>query len=224
MRNIMQIAAAVVFGLLTASTANAQLGMHAGPPQFHGVWNPVVGSGGVYEVQMEKGGTMDMEIAIVGKESVEGKDAYWLEMTMNRAELNGQMVMKHLLVLDGQNTHATRTIMQMPGHPPMEMASQMMGGDHSSQPADIRSESEDLGSESITVPAGTFTCRHYRMKDGSGDSWVTEKVSPYGLVKHQGKDSTMVLVKVLTNAKDKITGTPVPFNPMLMMPSPPQQP
>jgi hypothetical protein len=28
----------------------------------------------------------------------------------------------------------------------------------------------------------------------------------------------MVLTKVVTDAKDKITGTPVPFNPRLMMP------
>lgn len=34
---------------------------------------------------------------------------------------------------------------------------------------------------------------------------------------HQGKDSTMVLTKVVTDAKDRITGTPVPFNPMGMM-------
>jgi hypothetical protein len=51
------------------------------------------------------------------------------------------------------------------------------------------------------------------MKDGSGDTWVSEKVSPYGVVRHQGKNTTMVLTKVVTDAKDKITGTPQPFNP-----------
>jgi hypothetical protein len=34
------------------------------------------------------------------------------------------------------------------------------------------------------------------------------------MVKFQGKDSSMMLIKVEQNAKDKITGTPVPFNPM----------
>jgi hypothetical protein len=44
---------------------------------------------------------------------------------------------------------------------------------------------------------------------------VAPKAGPYGLVKFQGKDSTMVLTKVITDAKDKITGTPQPFNPMM---------
>ena len=47
---------------------------------------------------------------------------------------------------------------------------------------------------------------------------MSEKVSPYGVIKGQGKDFSMVLTKVVTDAKDKITGTPVPFNPRLMMP------
>ncbi|MGH9724447.1 MAG: hypothetical protein ACRD41_05215 [Candidatus Acidiferrales bacterium] len=45
---------------------------------------------------------------------------------------------------------------------------------------------------------------------------MNEKVRPYGLVKSQGKNSTVVLTRVITDAKDKITGTPVPFNPMMM--------
>jgi hypothetical protein len=36
-------------------------------------------------------------------------------------------------------------------------------------------------------------------------------------VKYQGKDSTMVLTKLVTDAKDRITGTPKKFDPMEMM-------
>jgi hypothetical protein len=37
------------------------------------------------------------------------------------------------------------------------------------------------------------------------------------LVKHQGtKGDTVILTKVITDAKDRITGTPVPFNAMAM--------
>jgi hypothetical protein len=101
----------------------------------------------------------------------------------------------------------------------------MNGPNQAQSPAtDIRNSAEDVGSESITVPAGTFSCEHYRAKDGSGDTWVSPKVSPLGVVKHQGKDSTMVLTKVIADAKDKIVGTPQPFNPMMMMqPPPPNQ-
>ena len=97
----------------------------------------------------------------------------------------------------------------------MEMPAQMSKMNGQKQPADIRDRAEDLGSESVTTPAGTFTAEHYKMKDGSGDAWVAPKAGPYGLVKFQGKDTSMVLTKVITDAKDKITGTPQPFNPMM---------
>jgi hypothetical protein len=197
---------------LLPGLASAQMGMHAGPA-MRGILNPVVGSGGQYEMTTEKGTTMVMEIAIVGKESVGGKDGYWFEMTMANTSM-GQMVSKTLTVVDGTDTVTSRTIMQMGNRPPMEMPTNMMKSGAQKQPADIRDRAEDVGSESITTPAGTFTAEHYKMKDGSGDAWVAPKAGPYGLVKFQGKDTSMVLTKVITDAKDKITGTPVPFNPM----------
>jgi hypothetical protein len=202
-------------GLLVAMfpiLASAQMGMHAGPA-MRGILNPVVGSGGEYEMTTEKGTKMVMEIAIVGKESVGGKDGYWFETTFSDASM-GRMVHKTLTVVDGTDTVISRMIMQMGNRPPMEMPTSMMKSSAQKQSADIRERAEDVGSESITTPAGTFTAEHYKMKDGSGDAWVAAKAGPYGLVKFQGKDTTMVLTKVITDAKDKITGTPVPFNPM----------
>jgi hypothetical protein len=86
-----------------------------------------------------------------------------------------------------------------------------------STPSDIADKAEALGTESVTVPAGTFTCQHYRMKDGSGEAWVSDKVGPWGLVKGVNKGETMVLTKAITDAKDHITGTPKKFDPMQMM-------
>jgi hypothetical protein len=197
--------------------------MHGGTPQFRGIWNPVVGQGGAYEIQGKDGQKSNMEIVIVGKESVNGKDAYWFEMTMANPRMNGVMVMKSLMVTDGESVTVSRMIMQMPGGQAMEMPAQMVQMHHQPQPADIRKEAEDVGPETVTTPAGTFACEHYRLKDGSGDSWVSQKAATYGLVKFQGKDTTMVLTKVITDAKDKITGTPQPFNPMGMMQHPPEQ-
>jgi hypothetical protein len=208
--------------LLAATASNAQMGMgmHQSPIP-HGVFNPVVGSGAAYDITTSEGRHMNVEFAIVGKETVNGKDAYWMEWTVPGMG-GGDMIMKTLTVV-GDSTVTSRTIMQLAGRPPMEMPQQMTGRmGNQSVPSDIRSVAEDVGSESITVPAGTFSCEHYRMKDGSGDSWVSNKVAPFGVVKHQGKDSTMVLTKVITGAKDKIIGTPQPFNPMGMMQQPPR--
>ena len=78
---------------------------------------------------------------------------------------------------------------------------------------------DDLGSESVTVPGGTFKCEHYkgRNSDSSTDVWVTKDAPPYGLVKmvDADKQQTVVLVKTEKDVHDKITGTPVPFDPAL---------
>ena len=213
MKLVVRCGSVFVLAAMLPSFAGAQMGMHAGPA-MRGIFNPVVGSGGQYEMTTEKGTKTVMEISVVGKDSVNGKDAYWFEMTMANTEM-GQMISKTLTVLDGHDTVVTRVIMQMPNRPPMEMPMQMYKANAQKQPADIRDRAEDLGSESVTTPAGTFVAEHYKMKDGSGDAWVAPKAGPYGLVKFQGKDSTMVLTKVITDAKDKITGTPQPMNPMM---------
>jgi hypothetical protein len=206
---------------ILAGTASAQMGMRQSPMPS-GIFSPVVGSGAAYDITTSEGRKMNIEYAIVGKESVNGKDGYWMEWTTSGMG-NGEMVMK-VLTVPGETTATTRVIMQMAGRPPMEMPQQMSGRMSSQSAAsDIRSSATDVGSESVTVPAGTFTCEHYRMKDGSGDTWVSTKVAPFGVVKHQGKDATMILTKVITDAKDKIVGTPQPFNPMGMMQQPPQQ-
>jgi hypothetical protein len=215
MKSLNRMAIGGFLCLVVAMAAHAQMGM-GGPPQMHGVWNPVVGNGAAYDIQSKNGDTTSMEVTIVGKEIVDGNDGFWMEMAMNSPRMHGGMVVKFLTVLNGSDTHTARMIMQMGGGQPMEMPAQMVQARHKDQPTDIRGMSEDVGSETITVPAGTFTCEHYRAKDGSGDTWVAEKVSPWGMVKHQGTDATMVLTKVITDAKDKITGTPIPFDPMKM--------
>ena len=207
--------------MILAATANAQMGMRQRSLPS-GVFNPVVGSGAAYDMQPASGPKTNIEYAIVGKESVDGKDGFWMEWTTTAGAM-GEMVMK-VLIVPG-DTSAQKVIMQMPGRPPMEMPMQMgrAGGANATAPSDVRNVAEDVGTESITTPAGTFSCEHYKMKDGSGDTWVSSKVPPFGVVKHQGKDSSMVLTKVISDAKDKIAGTPQPFNPMQMMPQPPQQ-
>jgi hypothetical protein len=198
--------------LLLPMVASAQMFGRSQAPSWRGVWNPVVGAGGTYEVTKKDGTKTTMEMGIVGKESVNGKDGYWFEITIADTSM-GTMIFKNLTVRDDQNMVTSKTIMQLPGKPPMEMPERMNQA-RDPQPADIRQLAEEVGPESVTTPAGTFNTTHYKMKDGSGDVWVADHAGPYGMVKFQGKDSSMMLIKVEQNAKDKITGTPVPFNPM----------
>jgi hypothetical protein len=216
MKIVNAIIVSCFLALAFGATVSAQgpLGGTLGPLP-RGIYNPVVGSGAEYEYQPNGKDKVTVEIDVVGKEPVNGKDGYWFETAFDSHM--GPMLMKMLMASDATNSTIAKVIMQMQGGPPMELPAQLLG--QRAQPTyDIRDKSEKVGSESVTVPAGTFTADHYRMKDGSGDFWVSERVSPYGMVKGQGKDFSIVLTKVVTDAKDKITGTPVPFNPRLMMP------
>ena len=214
----LRIAVVCAFYLtVLAVAASAQMGMGMRPSMPQGIFNPTVGSGAQYEMTSTDGAKSTIEFTVVGKDTVNGKDAYWLEWAMTSGRM-GEMVMKILMSPDSSNGGTSRMIMQMAGRPPMEMPAQM--GRMGNQPppkVDIRGESEDVGKESVTTPAGTFACEHYRSKDGSTDTWVSAQVAPFGVVKSQGKTS-MVLTKQITGAHDKIVGTPVPFNPQMMMP------
>lgn len=189
-------------------------------PSLSGIWHPVVGTGAAYDMTDKEGNKKQMEITIVGKEDVEGKPGYWLEMGFANSRSPGQIYVKNLMSVSDSGVTSMRMIMQMPGQDPMEMDMNMNPagrGMQQTSPANIADKAELVGTESVTVPAGTFTCTHYRMKDGSSDAWVSDKVGPWGLVKSQGKENSMVLTKVITDAKDHITGTPKKFDPMQMM-------
>jgi len=105
-------------------------------------------------------------------------------------------------------------IVQQPGQLAMELPL------HAGMQASMHKHKEEelekwhlAGSESITVPAGTFSCQHWKKDEGVGDVWMTEKVSPFGMVKYISSGETMVLVKVITDAKVHITGPVQTFDP-----------
>jgi hypothetical protein len=110
-------------------------------------------------------------------------------------------------------------IMQQPGKPPIEMTGIMMSmmqrsQSPSTQPAGGATGNagmgELVGTETITVPAGTFSCQHYRKQDINGpvDIWTSPSVSPYSVVKLTRTDMTMVLKKTLSGETSHIKGEP----------------
>lgn len=181
-------------------------------PRLLGTFKPVVGSGAQYQV-IAKDRTMNFAYAIVGKEDVGGSTGYWMEIRSQNPEMPGGMVMKQLVVMDGGQTQIKRMIMQPPGRPAMEVPMGLMSGmgqpGRATGQGDI-SPGEKVGSETITVPAGTFECDHYRKQEPRGpvDVWISSKVSPYGMVKMVSGERTMVLEKVLSNETTQIKGEP----------------
>jgi hypothetical protein len=148
-----------------------------------------------------------------------------MEMTMQDQRM-GQVVTKMLMVVDGANSHVDKMVIMIPGRGAMSMPVGMMQGRGPQQPQDIRNNGSMVGKESVTVAAGTFNCDHWKSNDGTTDVWVTEDVSPYGLVKMTDtKDNvSMVLTKTLTGVQDKITGPVMDMSQMMRgMGAPPQQ-
>jgi hypothetical protein len=207
----LSVAAIVLAGAV--GVASAQMGMRR--PQMKGVWSPVVGAGAVYQMETPREGKSEIEFAVVGSQTVDGKPGFWLEMVTNDPRAGGEMIMKMLMVLDAKSLDVKRMIMKPPGEDAMEFPMNMpqMGrAAPQSAAADIRDDGVLIGTESVTTPAGTFSCQHYQAKDKSWDAWVSDKVPPYNLVKNVTKDTTMTLIRVLTNAKSKITGPVKPFS------------
>jgi hypothetical protein len=203
--------------LVFGSPAGAQMGMDLFKRlTFTKVFHPVVGQGAEYD-SINKRGPADksstMQFGIVGKESVAGEDAYWMQMVMQTE--NGRTVVSKALIT-ATNFQPSRVIMQMPGQPAMEMPANMAAASRDK----INSSLQDwhsVGTESITVPAGTFSCEHWKNDNTGAEVWTSDKVSPFGMVKEVGKDNSMVLSKILSNYPDRITGPVQKFDPQMMM-------
>ncbi len=220
MSSIKRTSLFLVLALAVAASASAQrggrggMGMMGSLPKMPGLSNPVVGSGAEYQMTA-KGKDMDVAWAIVGKEDVNGSPGLWMETRMQSADMGGEMVTKMLMVTSGPDAGMKRMIMQQPGQPPMEMTGMMMGMMKAgqSQPSSSGGKAdygELVGTETVTVPAGTFVCQHYRKQEKSGtvDYWLSDQVTPYAMAKMTGPDVTMVLKKTLTNETSHIKGEP----------------
>jgi hypothetical protein len=200
--------------LLLTLPAWAQRGQQA--PQIPGLFKPVIGSGAQYAIATKKGEKYLWSYAVVGKEMVEGAEGYWVEM---RLESGGpqRMIMKTLMVTSGEKPEVKRMVMQTEGQAPIEMPmggmmGAMMKRGRESTPVDT-SLGEKVGTEMVTVPAGTYLCDHYRKKEPNGmaDYWMSSKVTPYGCVKAVTLLETMELTKLLTGETSQIKGEPKKF-------------
>ncbi len=193
----------------------APMGVNITGAVFRGVFNPAIGSGAAYDVTSADGTKSQIEITVVGKEEVGGKQGSWIELAMNRPQDKAPMYMKTLTVIDGNTASIARMIMQPPDMGPMEMPVRQMPNLQQPTPADVRNSAEKVGTESVTTPAGTFSCEHYRAKDGTWEAWISTQVIPWGIVKSASKDGNLTLTRVITGATDHIAGAPMSMEQMM---------
>jgi hypothetical protein len=213
----------VVVSFSLPSSVRAQMGMDMfKKPSFTKVFNPVVGKGAEYQTIKTDSKTTPQttQMFIVGKESVDGKDGYWMEI-VTTTEKGGNFVGKMLFTKD--DFQFRRMVIQVPGQGAMEMPFNPAQGTKQSL-QDTMSEWHSIGTESVTVPAGTFSCEHWKNDKNNSEVWTNDKVTPFGMVKEMSPNNTMVLTKVLMDTPDQITGPVQKFNPQMMMQQRQQQP
>jgi hypothetical protein len=211
-RTLVVLLAAAGYLCLSGSVVG-QMGMNLfSKPNIADIFNPVVGSGAAYEMQPtdQKGAPSLIEMTIVGKELTPTGEGYWMEVGHTASKDGGALMYSKMLVT--KDFQFTKIVFQQPGQPAMEMPFNPndMGKNH------MKGEMakwHQVGSETITVPAGTFSCMHWKKDDGAEDVWTSDKVTPMAMVKELGKNDTMVLTKIITGATDHITGPVTKFDP-----------
>ena len=210
-----QVFVAAVVCVFFAPALFAQMGMNFfQKPNIANIFQPTVGYGAEYQRVGSKGSTLVLQMTVVGREMVDGKEGYWLEMGFPDPHSGGMMYSKVLVTKDDFQYH--RVIFQMPGSTqPMEMPFNQTMLDRQRMQQEL-DKWRSVGTDTVTVPAGTFLCDHWTKMNGKGDVWVSTKVSPFSMVKFVNNGETMVLTRVITNATDHIAGTPMKFNPHLM--------
>jgi hypothetical protein len=200
---------------IVAPSVNAQLNFGGiKRPNIANIFRPVEGAGAAYEQTSSEGKKSTLEMSIVGKEMVGATEGYWMEV--GHADRNSQELNYAKILVTPSDFAFHKMIFKRPGFDqPMEM--DMDNGRSRAESVDKNLEKwHAVGTETITVPAGTFSCEHWTQDDGKGDVWVSSKVSPMGMVKSVQNGDTMVLTKIITGATSHITGTPVKFDPQMM--------
>lgn len=148
-------------------------------------------------------------------EGAAGGEGQWFEVSMNIA---GQDMVLQLLVPGWPfgPDDVQGLVMKTAGQPAMRIPASMMSmiqGQMDLPLSDLLEScagSEFLGTESVEVPAGTFDAHHIRPTDENfdqGDVWVSGDV-PFGLVKAESPDGSMILIDSGNGATSTIAETP----------------
>jgi hypothetical protein len=214
--------AAVPFG------AEAQAGKE--PPRFFGIFATTVGAWSEYAVtESDTGKRSTMRNSIVGKEG----DSFWYEVAITEDGVRN--IIKMFLKGDPNNPeNIQRLVMKNGEQPAQEMPREfvMMGRRMATTMFETRSGSsvvnqpnlkvEELGTEQVTVPAGTFTVTRNRILDAAGKGLANydfnKDVLPFGVVRSETDKVKMELLAYGMDAASLIAEQPI------MMKTPPGMP
>jgi len=175
------------------------------------------GAWAAYRMQMteaqEKPSVLQMKMSCVGAEKVGDQEGLWLEMESTMPSTEQQepvrMIVKTLIVGDpSQEQSVQKVLMQFGDQPPMLMKVAFDSTKEKPEPP----VAAVVGDESVTVPAGTFLCKHLRTttnQDETSDIYLNQEVALFGVVKARTSTGEIELVgHGITGAVSQIKGEP----------------
>ena len=174
---------------------------------------PTVGQWAEYKGTRGQTNPITSRYAVVGTERRNGNEYKWIEMKMRDVKTNRNMIYQMLVpggVLDMGEVQ--EVVMKPEDQPAMKMSGMMINAMRSqlaknSAFSDACKDAILVGSEKVSVPAGSFTARHYHSDKYGTDTWIVP-AAPFPLVRTTGKDFAMDLVATGTGATSSITETP----------------
>lgn len=176
---------------------------------------PAAGSWAEYKIKSSKGDEGTLRFVALGKEGREGKDFHWVEMQMTNAK--GQNFAMKMLVpgWPADQGEVQEIIMQGDGQvQPLKFSKETMAAVRGAMKqnrmdmSELCQKAKLVGTERVTVPAGSFEARKYEYSGERGQTtaWVTRK-SPFGWVRSvTDKGDETVMVSTGSGGKSKITG------------------
>ena len=150
---------------------------------------------------------------VIGQESRGGKPLQWVEMRMQGAKEQQNMIYQVLVPGSLVEMGKVQEIVFKPGsQPAMKMSGQMVEmvrGQLNKQSfyGKMCDRVSLVGREKVTVPAGAFQALHFRSAEQASDSWVSPNV-PFSLIKSSGKDYEVELVSQGQGATSSIKEKP----------------
>jgi len=172
------------------------------------VGNAEVGDWSEYAITDPVNGDGTLRFAVVNRDESD----FWYEMQVTTAQ--GEIIVQ-MLVPDFPFTpdQVMEVIFKAPGQPAMRMPSQMLGmmkdqmaGNPMFDFAENCAAAEDLGTETVEVPAGSFETFHIRNQGDQGEAWISLDV-PFGMIK-AAAEGTITLTAYGDDAVSTITEEP----------------
>jgi hypothetical protein len=172
------------------------------PPQWLGAghWQPRVGAWVLYRVEMAGGQRSYLRLSVLGRERVEGRDAWWVQWVMGSSPETASVAVK-MLTAEPLGGGAFRTLIRVAGSETREIPSE--------PPAGVDDPVPPAGKEEwVSTPAGKLRARRAE-RDGA-TIWLSEEIPIAGVARAKLPQQRTFEVEAygLSGARDQVGEPP----------------